>query len=117
MSAQKHFRASDTGGKMSAVETSDHVRDEYFVGASLALDSVGAQLAELCPACVGGGASRDSKGAAAAPFVAVLVSSSEVRNRHRTLCAPSFFSPFRLRMRARATKQQPVRWLRSWLKC
>jgi hypothetical protein len=76
---QKHFRASDTGGKMSAVETSDHVSSEHFLGTSLALDSLGAQLAELCPACAGGtvGKSR-GEGAAAAPFVAVLVGSSEV---------------------------------------
>ena len=100
MSAQKHFRASDTGGKMSAVETSDYVRDEYFVGASLELDSVGAQLAELCPACVGG-TSRDSEGSAAAPFVAVLVSSSEVRSCHRTPCALSVPFPL-LPARARA---------------
>lgn len=108
---QKHFRASDTGGKMSAVETSDYVSSEHFLGTSLALDSVGAQLAELCPACAGGTIGESpGEGAAAAPFVAVLVGSSEVRNRHRTqtMCPSlslSFSLSRRLRGNARATEK------------
>jgi hypothetical protein len=108
---------------MSAVETSDHVSSEHFLGTSLALDSVGAQLAELCPACAGGtvGKSR-GEGASAAPFVAVLVGSSEVRNRHRkqTMC-PSLLLTLFLSFRdactgMRARQNSTARRLESGLK-
>ena len=97
---------------MSAVETSDHVSNEHFLGASLALDSVGTQLAELCPCCVpSAGAGTSSERAAAAPFVAVLVGSSEVRNGSKTTHAFSVsfrLSPWRVRTRARVrSRNQP----------
>ena len=64
---------------MSTVEIADHVSCDHFLGESIALDSIGTQLAKLCPACKEGAAQTKNQGPVAAPFVAVLVSSSEVR--------------------------------------
>lgn len=75
---QKHFRASDTGGKMSAVETTDYVSSEHFLSSAIALESIGVQLSKLCPECATGPAKSKGGASVAAPFVAVLVSSSEV---------------------------------------
>ena len=46
---QKHFRASDTGAKMSSVEIEDYVRSEHFLGMGLKLDAIGELLTKLCP--------------------------------------------------------------------
>jgi hypothetical protein len=75
----KHFRASDTGGRMSSVETADYVANEHFLGTEVLLDSISKQLLELCPACASGAAkAKHREGSVAAPVVAVLVGSSQV---------------------------------------
>ena len=76
---QKHFRASDAGGKMSSVETADYVSSDHFLGAGIDLDSIGEQVVEVCPSCANGGTKMTVQGSVAAPFVAVLVGSSQVK--------------------------------------
>ena len=81
---QKYFRASDTGGKMSNMETKDYVSSDHFLSSAIAFESIGEQLAQLCPQCASGPAKNKGGGASvAAPFVAVLVGSSEVCERDR----------------------------------
>jgi hypothetical protein len=62
---------------MSSVETTDFVSSDHFLGSPLKIDTIAKQLAELCPACVEGATKGKQAGSTPAPFVAVLVSSSQ----------------------------------------
>ena len=54
------------------------VSSKHFLSTALCLDSLPAQLMELCPACMAGTSpSSKSAGSAPAPLIAVVVSSSE----------------------------------------
>ena len=64
---------------MSSVETADYVSSDHFLGAGIDLDSIGEQLVDVCPSCANGGTKTKVEGSVAAPFVAVLVGSSQVK--------------------------------------
>lgn len=62
---------------MSSVETTDFVSSDHFLGTSLKIETIAEQLVELCPACFDGVTKGKHAGSSPAPFVAILVSSSQ----------------------------------------